>query len=256
MMQFGPRTRVRRWQWTAVGLMCAAVGIYLLFCRATPPAQFILLGQPYAASMSARDRFESCLPRSTGWAWIWGVEQTLLGKRAPVNVSAEVISLADSSPALLSSLALGPPSFSTNGLEIWLLEAKPLKALRERFKSVRGLEVLSRPRISTADGIGCTMFQGESIAGGAQVGLEFGCHVRTGPHSTDLMTSVTFSEMVTNQGALTGSSALSSIQTNLNVAVRVQVPEGNGLLLLDRSSAVNLNRKRVGLLMDPLQPKK
>src|SRR5215204_3966679 len=171
MKRFAPRTRLRRWQWTAVGFMCAVVGVYLLFCRATPPARFIVLGQPFEAPLSARDRFESYLPRSAGWAWMWGVEQTLLGKRAPVNVSAEVISLTDSSPALLSSLALGPASFSTNGLEIWLLEAKPLKALRERFKSVGGLEVLSRPRISTADGIGCTMFQG-SIAGGAQVGLE------------------------------------------------------------------------------------
>jgi hypothetical protein len=183
---------------------------------------------------------------------MWGVEQTLLGKRAPVNVSAEVIS----SPALLSSLALGPPSFSTNGLEIWLLEAKPLKALRERFKSVPGLEVLSRPRISTADGVGCTMFQGESIAGGAQVGVEFGCHVRTRPHSTDLMTSVTFSEMVTNAGVLTGSSAHTTIQTNLNVAVRVQIPEGSGLLLLHNGSAVNETHNCIGLFMDPLQAKK
>ena len=180
----------------------------------------------------------------------------MVGQRKPVNVYAEVVSLADPSPATLSSVALGPASFShTNGLQVWLLGADELKALRARLKQTPETEPSFRPRMSTADGIECQMFQGQSIAlGGStnQVGLTLGCCARVHPDHTDLTACIALSELVTNDAAgLGGSAPLISIQTNLDTALRLQIPKGRGVFLFDQSARES-GRKSIGVIIDPL----
>jgi hypothetical protein len=70
------------------------------------------------------------------------------------------------------------------------------------------------------------------------------------------MTCITLSELVTNQAAASGgSTSLISIQTNLDTALRLQVPKGSGIFLFDRSSR-DSSRKPIGVIIDPPQPKR
>jgi len=241
-------------------LACVAIGV-LVSLRSPKLAPFIVLHQPFQMPVPLRDRLTRWIPATPSWAWAWRIKEAVFfGHRKPVNVYAEVASLADSSRSTLASLSLGPASFSnTNGLQVWLLGADQLKALREHLKQTRGTDPPLRPRISTADGMACQLFQGESIllSGSTnQVGLSLGCCARVHPDYTDLMVGITLSELVTNEAvAPGGSSPLLSIQTNLDTALRLQIPRGSGIYLIDQSARES-SRKPTGVIIDPLQPKR
>lgn len=204
-------------------LTCVSVCV-LVSLRSLRPAPFIVLRQPFHMPLPLRDRLTRWIPATPRWAWAWHVEEAVFGKRKPVNLSAEVVSLADSARPTFSSLALGPASFShTNGLQVWLLGADQLKALREHLKQAPGTDPPLRPRISAADGIECGLFQGQSVplsgstnrAGLStnRVGLSLGCCARVHPDYTDLMACITLSELLTNEAAAPGtSSSLVSIE--------------------------------------------
>ena len=239
-------------------LACGAVG-GLVSLRSPRPAPFIVLRQPFHLPWPLRDRLTRWIPATPHWAWAWHVEEAVFGKRKPVNLSAEVVSLADSSHPTFSSLALGPASFShTNGLQVWLLGADQLKALREHLKQAPGTDPPLRARISAADGIECGLFQGQSVSlsgSTSQAGLSLGCCARVHPDYTDLMTCITLSELVTNEAAASGGSLpLVSVQTNLDTAVRLRIPKGSGFFLFDQS-ARGSGRKSVGVIIDLPQPK-
>jgi hypothetical protein len=239
-------------------VVCMAVGLFVNV-RTPRPARFIVLHQPFHMPVPLRDRLTRWIPRSANWAWAWRVEETVFGQRKPVNVYAEVVSLTGSSGSALSSLSLGPASFShANGLQVWLLGADQLKALREHHKQTPGTEPPLRPRISTADGIECQLFQGQRIAlNGStnEVGCTFRCCPRVHPDCTDLMACITLSELVTNQALAPGGSApVILIQTNLDTALRLRIPRGSGFFLFDRSAS-DSSRKPIGVIVDPLQPK-
>src|ERR1035441_8647275 len=117
-------------------LTCVAIGLFVSL-RSPAPAPFIVLHQPVHMPVALRDRFNRWIPQTRNWAWVWRVEDPVFGQRKPVNVLAEVVSLAYPSPATLSTLGLGQASFShTNGLEVWLLGAGQLKALRDHLKQI------------------------------------------------------------------------------------------------------------------------
>jgi len=258
MQRFG-HARSVPWRYFALLLLVlVAVGVFVSL-RTPRPAPFIVLRQPVHMPVALRDRLAQWIPQTRNWAWAWRVEDTLFGQRKPVNVYAEVVSLAEPSPATLSSLALGPASFShTNGLQVWLLGADQLKTLRARLKQTPETEPSFRPRMSTADGIECQMFQGQSITlGGStnQVGLTLGCCARVHPDHTDLTACIALSEIVTNDAAIPGgSSPFVSIRTNLDTALRLQVPRGSGFFLFDRGAG-DSSRKPIGVIIDPLQAK-
>jgi hypothetical protein len=188
------------------------------------------------------------------------LEEAVFGQRKPVKLYAEFVSLAGSSSATLSDLSLGPASFSdTDGLQVWLLSANQLKALREHIKQTSGMDPPLHARIATADGIECQLFQGQPISlngSTTQVGCTLGCSARVHADSTDLIASITLSEVLTNDAVSIGGSpslSLISIQTNLDTAMRLQIPKGSGIFLCDRSSR-DSPRKHIGVIIDPLQP--
>lgn len=239
-------------------LACLAVGV-LVGVRSPRPAPFLVLRQPFHMPLPLRDRLTRWIPVTPHWAWAWRLQEAVFGKRKPVNLSAEIVSLANSARPTSHSLALGPASYShTNGLQVWLLSVDELKALREHLEQSPGLDRLSRPRISTADGIECGLFQGQSfprLGSTNQVGLSINCCARVHADYTDLMAHITFSELVTNETLAPGaSSPLVSIQTNLDTALRLSIPKGNGIFLFDRS-ARDSGRKTIGVILDPPQPK-
>jgi hypothetical protein len=188
---------------------------------------------------------------------VWRLDQAVFGRRKAVNLFAAVVAFAHSSSANDSSLSLGTPSFSdANGMQVWLLRAEELKVLRERFKQTPGTEVINQARMSTADQIRTGMFAGQSIplnGSTNEVGLRMDCFARVRPDSTDLIASITLSELMSNPPAgSSGSSLVSvvSIQTNLDAAFRVQIPKRSGVFLLDVFPAGS-SRKRIGLIIDP-----
>ncbi|MCX6927374.1 MAG: hypothetical protein NT154_29840 [Verrucomicrobia bacterium] len=238
-------------------LVCVAVGV-LVSLRSPRPAPFIVFRQPFQMPVPLRDRLGRLIPKTAGWGWAWRVEETVFGRRKPVILNLEVVSLTDSFRPALTGLSLGPASSSlTNGLQVWLLGADQLKALRQHLKQTPGAETVSRPRMSTGDGMECGMFIGESVslAGSPrQVGLALGCCPQLHRDFTDLMTRITFSELVTNQAvASSGSLPLISVQTNLDTALRLQIPKGSGIFLFDRG-ARGASRKATGVIIDPPQP--
>jgi len=241
-------------------LACVAMGVFAVL-RPPRNAASIILRQPTKIPVSLRDRLGRWMPRTRGWAWAWAVEQAVFGKRKPVDFCAELVSLAEASGATPASFSLGPPSLSdTNGLQVWLLRADQLKTLREHFKQTPGMCTLCRPRITTANGSEAQLFAGESLSVGGvtqNVGVALGCWARLHSASSDLITCVRFSELVTNDAIASGGSSpasVVSVQTNLDVALRLQIPKGQGVFLLN-APPKNSAHKHICVLIDPLQPK-
>jgi hypothetical protein len=74
-------------------------------------------------------------------------------------------------------------------------------------------------------------------------------------NSVDLSAILTFAEAVTNSAAaieLSGTNGI-SIRTNLAVAVRVNIPTGSGVFLLDSSQEMT-NGKRIGFILSVRPP--
>jgi hypothetical protein len=178
-----------------------------------------------------------------------------------VSLFAEVVALSDPAAATPGGLSLGHPGLSdTNGLQVWLLGGEELKALRAHFKQSPGTVLLARPGITIADGSEASLFQGMPVSLNGiinQVGLTFDCFVRVHSTSTDLMACIQLSELATNNTVAPGVSSpvtVVSIQTNLDVAFRLQIPKGQGVFLLNAPPR-DSTHKHIGVLLDPPQPK-
>ena len=247
-----------RWFVLIACLLMGIVVALVFFSRQSKPPPFFVLQHPFSRPLPLRDRLVQWIPATSSWSWVPHLEDIVLGRRKPINVFADIIALQNSDGQILpSSLALGKPSFTaTNGLQVWLLGDRELRSLRDCLKRTPGTDFLNRPRISTADGVEASMFVGESISlNGStnEVGLKAAFFPRVRSDSTDLFAVISLSELVTNQtggpNALMATSAV-SIQTNMHIAARVQVPKGSGLLLLD-GNPVGAARKRFGALIEP-----
>jgi hypothetical protein len=245
-------THRRIWLLALLGfLVFSAVMFHSLQGKPTP-APLVALVQPFYPPISARDRIESWLPLTPRWAWTHKVVETLFGKRIPVNVDSEAFVFDGAFNAKASELELGPASYSTGdgGLTVWFLTNGEIKALRSRLETA-GLGRAYRCRINTADGIGATLFMGESVAlSGAtnQVGVAQSYLPLVKATGTDLFTSTCVSEVRTNE-SLGGESRF--IHTNADFAVRIQIPPRRGIFLLKRESLVGGGRS-AGVVLDPL----
>lgn len=240
-------------------LLVGFAAVLFLFLWPSTPARFLVLHRPFRTPVSWRDRFVQWTPATPSWAWMWRLGDKLFGQRKPVNIYGEIVMFPGSTDSvMLAAQVLGKPGFlGQNGLNIWLVQEGELNSLRERLKQTPGSHFVTRPRISTADGVGASLFTGESISlnGAANdVGLKVGCFARVHKESTDLFVDVTYSEALTNQGAITDDArpiASVSIQTNLDVAARLQIPKGSGVVLLKRTSGGG-NHNAFGFLIEPL----
>jgi hypothetical protein len=222
------------------------------------PAPVRLLVAPYQFPLPFRERVDRWIPPKPSWAWARHLEDLVFGRRKPVIISAQVVSLADISPAALSGLSLGSPTFTaTNGLQVWLLDAAALKLTRQRLDKEPGFALVARPTISAADGSECLVSTGQTVPinGSTSVGLSLRCLARLHSSLIDLTTAITYSELVDNDAAVAGSNAPPplTIQTNLDAALRLRIPKGRGVVVLDPGSA-DSRHKHIGVLIDPLQP--
>lgn len=229
--------------------------VAILVFRSKPPEPFLQLPPPFKPGTTLRDWVTQWVPMKPGWGWIWKLENAVFGKRKPIKIFSEIVSLADSSPAGLAGLGFSEPNYSNvNGLAVWVLDDEEIKQVKARFKATPGITRVSGGRITTADGVCARLFSGESLVSGGltnQVGLDFACVAwgRTG--RTDLRAGITFTEPVTNVAASVRDAEPSvTIRTNLDLVFRVQLPKGKGMLLMNRP--VELPKApRFGIVIEP-----
>jgi hypothetical protein len=228
--------------------------LLFLAARRPDPPPFVVLSQPVQMPVTLTDRLLRWAPR--GWVWLWRLEASVLGPRKRVAIFADIVSLSDSSEATLASFSLGKPSFShTNGLQVWMLGAVKLKELKARLDPTHGAEMFGHPAVTTASGMEAQLFQGQKVSlgnGPAWAGINLRCCGLVRPDSTDLVACFLLSEFVTNEVLASIQSpevGSISIQTNLDAAVRLQVPKGNGFFLLDVSSH-NSAGKHFGVIIN------
>lgn len=177
--------------------------------------------------------------------WVARAEHAIFGERKSVRVSADILEF--SGPALTNlaeTFKLPPPIYSTNGLKVWFLNGKTLKKIGERDSPRRGIEVVTSPRIQTADGITGSMFMGQSMptkgGGMMPVGFSMVCAATVRDDSTFLLTQIVQSEF--GNGA---------VQTNFAINARLNVPNGKGIFLMQQPTGSATNGW--GVVIHPLR---
>lgn len=186
------------------------------------------------------------------WGWFWRFKQAVFGGPRAVNLEASIISFAPGLELARSNLNMGEPTYvATNGIRLWVMTESDLKGLSGRCLKFAGAEALAKPRISTADAIGASLFCGETLVVNGvtnSVGVSFESYPRVHRAMTDLMTTLLVSEALTNGSVL-------SVRTNMDVSARVQLQHGNGFFLLDAGTNRS-NGKPIGVIVLAKVPKK
>lgn len=202
-----------------------------------------ILSEPFKIPATARDRFTMTLGANK--KWVSRAEHAIFGERKSVRVSADILQL--SGPALTNltkTFTLPAPIFTTNGLKIWFLADAALKKIGEADSATSGVQVMTRPRIETADGIAGSMFMGQSMptkAGGmAPVGFAMSCAATVRDDSTILLTQVAQSEF--GDGI---------VQTNFAINARLNIPNGQGTFLMQPPTGSATNGW--GVVIHPLR---
>lgn len=246
-----------RWRLVLLLVVAGVAGFLVACMRSAPPPPFVSLTRPVRIPGSFRDWVDGRIPRS--WGWAWQLKDLVLGRRATINLSAEIVSLPEPQDPGWEPLPLEASNFSNPaGLEVWLLNTEQIAKLRSYFRQTDEPSVLSRPRVSTAEGITAVLFSGETILLDGvtnMVGLEFLSHARNRSDGTDLIASFVVSELITNATLPTGNVGPLSVRTNLDAAIRVQVPTGKGVFLMQQKLS-DSPRKPIGVLLEPPRPKR
>jgi hypothetical protein len=243
------------WIGLVLALMCA--GVWLIAQPGAPaPAPLLLLQRPFSPSVRLRDKVESRIPNTASWGWAHNLVSTIFGKRSPVNLDAESFSFRDAFSSRPIEIELGPPAFATRGdkMSVWFLTYGEITSLRARLESA-ALGSSYRCRVNTADGVGATVFVGSSeILNNVtnQVGVHHEYYPLSKPNGTDLFVSVGVSRLETNVSpSLDGTRPSLYIETNVDLAVRIQIPARKGVFLLQRETLAKGGHS-AALVLDPL----
>ena len=250
MIRFNSWFKSRRLFWVLVLGIGIAAGLVAELWPRTPPAPVLVLSLARIPT-PLTDYIYRFVPATPSWAWFWRAHDAVCGKRKPVNLCSEILAL-NPEPDPASFLPLGTPTFSgSNGLRVWLVGVEDLKRLRQRLEDAPGSEVINRPRVGAADEIHASMFTGSSLTlngTSRQVGLNVDYYPRVHRTSTDLIAMATLSEAVTNFTNPRLPPVF--VRTNLDLALRLQIPKGDGVFLLDTRRA-QAGGKRIAWLLDP-----
>jgi len=248
----------RRFAWMGIGLCLALLTIVVvaIALRNPKPPQCLVLQRPYSKPLLARDQILAHVPGAIWASWLPRIEAMLFGQRKPVSMEMEVVSApAEIAAPWVSKLSPPQPELvGARDLRVWFLPDADLKAARRQFEASPGVDVVNHAGISSADGIECSLFTGQTMAWASvtnEVGLRIDCFTRVHEHSFDLTTDAIFTEAFTNHVAASGNELVGDklvICTNFDLAVRLQVPRGSGVLLL-QSSPSGTHHHVVGLFL-------
>jgi hypothetical protein len=207
--------------------LVAGLGLFLLL-RPSPPLPVLtpvaLLTNGFPAYKPTL--FERYVPLNRGWAWLWKLRGLVVGTPRPINLSVTILSCSDLPP-----LPAGPPEYAgTNGLRVWFVSDADLVALRNQLLQMPGAQIIAQPRISTSSGVECALQIGSLNA-------RFLGHVHS--EKLDLYTRLVDAEPGGQEGG---------ISTNIDLALRFQVPTTKSVFLLnkdarDHQTAVHISLK-------------
>src|SRR5687768_5209532 len=218
--------RIFKWIGLTLLLIAVAFVAWIWQPESTPPRDPVtILDGPYVAPVTARDRFARAFGGRQRRSVV-RAENAFFGQRASIDIRADILQFGPvAATNLEASLNLGTPTFDqTNGLKIWFLPEAKLTELSQNMPKTPGIEALSRPRLMAADGMGASVFIGQSVPANGkmeQVGFGLQCVTTIHENFTELLTEVQHSEL---RDTL--------IQTNLYLSARLNVPTNNGILLL------------------------
>ena len=228
------------------------------FFRLLPPAPAIVIPLHNGIPTQKPTLPERWIPPT--WGWLWRLKESVLGRRKVITLNTTIIDCEGLSNFVASALSLWEPHFTdTNGLQVWILGDRELDALRRRLERTPGNNVLSSPRVTTADGIEArlsdsTMISIDGTQRDAGVVVDFLPRFRR--DVTDLFALISHSGAVTNQAATTTGmpqANLVAIRTNFAAAVRIQIPKGSGVFLLGNEHGVT-NGKSIGVIISATLP--
>ena len=212
-----------------------SIGVLLVvFLRQPNVPEVVLL--PRATTIQYTPVPDRWIPRT--WGWMWRLRDLLLGRHAPVDFDAFILRPVE--PALAADLErLAAPTLATNGLRIWSMPAPKFdNATALARKSVANKPGAIASRINTADGCAATLFNGNTIpiagGGSADVGFQLQVLPRTRKRATDVTFKVKWTEMLGRPQPI--DPGATNIRTDLWQAVRVQVPIGNGIVVMQSPS--------------------
>jgi len=236
---------VRLSLWKGIGgvvlVVLLTVGALLLFRPLRPAIVIGPLPDGWPGSkISLADRVMGAMP-----IWLWRLRDSLMGPAKRISLRLTVVDCQGLSELELSALGRDANKFTAeDGKAGWLLPNSKLESLRQLVPQ------LSRAAIDTCHGVEAQLYAGESVPiDGAkrQTGLVVNVSPRVRRLSTDLRTIITFSGAVTNPITSIGDAANTqrvSVQTNLALSARVQIPRGSGVLLMNPYNSVI--QKRLG----------
>ena len=229
------------------------IGVMLLW--EPKPAPVLVLKRPFSTPVLLRDQLSRWIPASRSWAWTQRLGDALFGRRAAVSLRTKVFELEQPTGMNDDYGLLRLADFSAEGTgAIWFLRSDELKELYRRLQQTAGLQNINAAGITTLEGSSAELFSGDSafVNGSTnQVGLEIGYLARVRNNGTDLFATVQFSELGTNDlGEAQSPGPALFIRTNLDIAVRLQIPKGSGVFLLSKPAGGSRG-KRVGMIIDP-----
>ena len=229
---------------TSCGVVCLVLAIAITIRPHQPPLPPIVVLPPsYAAPPQHIPIFARLVPPTKTWAWLWHLKGALFGKVRPVEIRTDIVTVLDleplglANPDVQSPMAPGSP-----GLKVWMLEKDKLTALRHKLQQTNVAELVNSPRVTTGDAMDASIFVGTTLVLGSatnELGVRISFRPRIHEDVTDLTTFVTYLTARTNQTGTVAESGAISIQTNLDVKARFQIPNGKGVFLLQSSRDSN-----------------
>jgi hypothetical protein len=227
------RSRLLTRRRLVVGVLVVTVIIVatLSFWKSEPPAVVLL---PPSATFKHDPLPDRWIPRS--WGWAWKARDRVFGKRRPVNLQPRIMKFIG---PLSQPDYLPPPTFRTNGLQIWILGASEFDALGPRLLQTTGLKSSTFfPFIRTADGVVASAFSGQAVpvqgGGFTNAGLTFQVLPLVGRDKIDLTFTLGLTEMAEGftSTKLGETNSFPTVRTAFWQTLRAQIPRGRGLVLL------------------------
>jgi hypothetical protein len=222
-------------------LLCIGTGFLLLRPGAAP--QFVIVS-PLSTYVPSGTRSSAARWIPSNWIWIWRLKSALFVEPRKILIQASILEFGNSPDSFMTNFLRGGSEVAaTNGIRAFTFAPNELKNLRARLAKLSpsdqaSLDLLSSPRISTADGIGCSL----STAGFGANQIPFSIQLDTLPNvrrDTVLLTStILLTETILHQ-----------TRTNLALWSQARITDANGLLLLDCHPGSDTNTRPTAMLI-------
>jgi hypothetical protein len=225
--------------------------LWLLRPDAAPLPEVVLLPSDYSIQAPPLPVPDRWIPPT--WGWLWRLRYTLLGKPLTVDIDTELIEFGEPrQPPIQTALAGRALTASTNGVFAWILSEDELKALaRSRELEPDGKRY--RTRMTLGPGVLATMSmttspQIEGVSFTAANTITYA--VRKRGDALELTGTFASTEIVPNlpAGSQSSNGKTVSLNTNLTLAAKMQIPRGYGVFLYDTNRAATQGRS-TGLLI-------